>query len=433
MLADGVHFEQATCYQRYTVEIYLHYLVLAECSGWPVGEEVPAQVERMLDFLLAVRRPDGTLPQIGDSDGGCLLPLARRAVGDVRGIFSTAAAWFHRPDYAWAAGGIAPETLWLLGTKGLHAFSGLEPAPPAGPASRCFPEGGYAILRDAWDGGHQLILDGGPLGCPVSGAHGHADLLGLQCSAFGEPVIVDPGTGCYQGEPGWRDAFRSTSFHSTVTLDGLEQATPAGLFGWKERPTARLSNWQPGVEVEVAEALHDAWLGLPDPVQHRRRVFFLHRRFWVVVDDLAGSAEHDVQLRFQFAPIFVSQAPDGWMRARTSSGRGLFIRAFSLAPLEADIVEGRRDPPLGWVSDNYGHWQPAPQLIYRAAARLPLRIATVLFPAPEGGAHSPPVRPLFSAGGDLEGLACGEAAEEIRFDSATQKPADPPRVEEEKK
>src|SRR6266508_4854172 len=27
---DGVHFEQSTCYQRYTVEIYLHFLLLAE-------------------------------------------------------------------------------------------------------------------------------------------------------------------------------------------------------------------------------------------------------------------------------------------------------------------------------------------------------------------------------------------------------------------
>src|ERR1043166_5050145 len=27
---DGVHFELATCYQRYTVEIYLHFLMLAD-------------------------------------------------------------------------------------------------------------------------------------------------------------------------------------------------------------------------------------------------------------------------------------------------------------------------------------------------------------------------------------------------------------------
>src|SRR5207302_5722486 len=29
ILADGVYFEQATCYQRLTAEIYLHFLILA--------------------------------------------------------------------------------------------------------------------------------------------------------------------------------------------------------------------------------------------------------------------------------------------------------------------------------------------------------------------------------------------------------------------
>src|SRR5262249_34900791 len=29
VLGDGVHFERATCYQRYTAEIYLHFVLLA--------------------------------------------------------------------------------------------------------------------------------------------------------------------------------------------------------------------------------------------------------------------------------------------------------------------------------------------------------------------------------------------------------------------
>ena len=73
-------------------------------------------VERMLDLLLAIRWPNGSMPQIGDADGGRLLPLAPRAADDYRDLFSTAAALFGRADYAWAAEGLAPETLWLLAT-----------------------------------------------------------------------------------------------------------------------------------------------------------------------------------------------------------------------------------------------------------------------------------------------------------------------------
>ena len=57
----------------------------------------------MVEFLLAVRRPDGSIPAIGDGDGGVLLPLAARQRGDSRGVFAVAAAVFDRPDFAWAA------------------------------------------------------------------------------------------------------------------------------------------------------------------------------------------------------------------------------------------------------------------------------------------------------------------------------------------
>ena len=121
---DGVYFEQATCYQRYTAEIYLHYQRLARVAGLPFTALMRRRLEALLDFLVAIRRPDGSLPQIGDADGGWLLPLAPRAPEDVRGVLSTAAVMLSRGDYAWAAGSIAPETVWLLGSGCLACLSG---------------------------------------------------------------------------------------------------------------------------------------------------------------------------------------------------------------------------------------------------------------------------------------------------------------------
>ena len=62
VLPDGVYFEQSTCYQRYTLEIYLHYLILAHRNGIDVPAWVGETVERMLDFLLSIGRPDGSTP-----------------------------------------------------------------------------------------------------------------------------------------------------------------------------------------------------------------------------------------------------------------------------------------------------------------------------------------------------------------------------------
>src|SRR5947207_3185560 len=162
-------------------------MLLAQRNGVAVPSQVVDSVRQMGSFLLAVRQPDGSIPAIGDADGGCLLPLARRAPSDSRGVFAVAAALLERPDFAWAAEGAAPEVLWLLGSDGLRAFETLRVAPPAGPASRVFPTGGYAIMRSGWTrDAHQMIVDIGPLGCSVSSGHGHADLLSIQCTAFGE-------------------------------------------------------------------------------------------------------------------------------------------------------------------------------------------------------------------------------------------------------
>jgi heparinase II/III-like protein len=417
ILQDGVYFEQSTCYQCYTVEIYLHFMILGRRSGWDLPAAVGERVRRMLDFLLAMRLPDGSLPSIGDADGGRLLPLDDRSPEDVRGLFSTAAALFGRADYAWAAGGVAPETLWLLGPAGVDAFDALAPAPPATAASRLFPAGGYAVMRSGWSPhDHQLIFDVGPLGCPISGGHGHADLLSIQCCAHGKRVLTDAGTYGYTLQPAWRDFFRGTAAHSTVMVDGAGQAEPAGPFGWKTRPASRLRRFFTSDAFDFADAEHDAYSRLPDPVLHRRRVLFVKPRYWVVVDDLVGRKEHRVELRFQFAPMVVTVDPALWARAYAPGRHDLWIRPFGSAPLEAEVREGGESPIEGWVSAGYGRRSAAPVLVYRAVARLPLRIVTLLLPSDRPFASPPAVSPLFRDDVGLAGILFEESGEIVRFE-----------------
>jgi hypothetical protein len=119
---------------------------------------------------------------------------------------------------------------WLLGRAGQQAFEAIQARvaarsrPPA-----CFPAGGYAIMRSRWNrDAHQMIVDVGPLGCSVSGGHGHADLLSIQCSIFGEPCLVDAGNYCYTPEAQWRDHFRSTAAHNTSWWMGRARPSHPG-------------------------------------------------------------------------------------------------------------------------------------------------------------------------------------------------------------
>src|SRR2546423_2221523 len=73
VLHDGVYFERSTCYQRYTADIYLHFLILADRAGIEVPAIVGERVKSLLDVLVNLRQPDGSMPSIGDADGGMVL------------------------------------------------------------------------------------------------------------------------------------------------------------------------------------------------------------------------------------------------------------------------------------------------------------------------------------------------------------------------
>lgn len=400
--ADGVYFEQSTRYQYYTVEIYLHFLILAQRNADPVDPKVPRLLEKMVDFLLSVRWPDGSMPRIGDADGGWLMPFWRRSPDDYRALFSTAALLYRNAGFAWAAGELAPESLWLLGKSAQRDWAMLLVSPPSRERVRSFDQGGYVVMRSSWHhNANQLIFDTGPLGCRVSGGHGHADLLSIQCSAFGQPVIIDAGTFCY-AEPRWRNYFRGSMAHNTVLVDGHAQAMPRGPFSWHSRPAARAGRVLQKPQLTVCEATHHAYHGLVDPVSHRRRVVCVDNAYWLLIDDLSGNAVHGVDLRLQCAALPVDVEGNDWVRVR-GSGSALLVKAMSTAALHRTIAEGELDPPAGWISPDYGQRVAAPALCYQARAGLPLRIVTVLYPVADPGEPPPTVNAVVE-GGQLTGL-----------------------------
>ena len=381
VLNDGINFEQATCYQRYTLEIYLHFAMLAARNGITLDPKVQAGIERTADSLATIS-VDGVMPSIGDEDGGWLLPLAHRAADDSRGVLASAAAWLSRPPQQYHTSS-ASEVLWLTArTADIQSGDASDGKAAELPNdSRVFRHGGYVVMRGpAAVDPHHLVFDVGPIGCPNSSGHGHADLLSVQCRAFGDAYLVDPGTYCYTPEPAWRDYFRSTAAHSTVTIDGHSQADPDGPFSWQQRPSAHLRAWQSTPYFDLADADHDAYARLDDPVRHRRRVLFVRTGYWIVVDDLTGALEHTADVRYQFSPGDIIRGPAPWFLATGCHGHGLWIGAFADIPLAASVRAGEVDPIEGWISTAYGRRRPAPVVVYRATGRFPVRVVTVLLP-----------------------------------------------------
>jgi hypothetical protein len=102
---DGVYFEQSTCYQRYTADFYMHFLILHKLSGDELKKDqtdkLYSKTQRLLDYLMYITRPDGTTPQIGDDDGGRCLPVTSTGVTNFRGTLALGSTFFGSSLAVW--------------------------------------------------------------------------------------------------------------------------------------------------------------------------------------------------------------------------------------------------------------------------------------------------------------------------------------------
>lgn len=356
---DGVYFEQTTWYHRYTTDFYLHALALADTVGHPVPEALRQRCEAAAEHLMYVTRPDGTIPLVGDDDGGRLTRLDDRPPADVRPTLATAAAMFGRADFAAVAGALAHETAWLTGPLGIERFERLHPVAPA-VTSRRFSDGGYVVMRDGWtEHANWTLFDCGPHGAAANGyGHAHADALAVEICARGRPLLVDPGTFTYSGPE--RDAFRSTAAHNTVVVDDVSSSVEGTAFRWSTAARCTLDAWVAHERFDYVSGAHDGYRRFDRPVDHRRAVLFLKRRYWIIVDQVSGGRSLAPDVRWHAA---------AGTNARLDQGDALLLDAATGASLlRLQVLSSSVAEPAveqGSVSPVFGRREPAPVVSWR--------------------------------------------------------------------
>lgn len=379
---DGVYFEQSTWYQAYTADFYLHLLALSRAAG----EDLPAgaleRIASAVDFLAWVTRPDGEVSRIGDDDGGRLLALGARRPGDFRDTLAAGAVLFGRGDWKAAVGGDAPELVWLLGPDALDAYRALEPAPTPR-LSRSFPDGGYFVMRDGWsERAGYAAIDCGPHGA-LSCGHAHADALSFEFAAGGRTWVVDPGTFVYTADPAARDAFRASSAHNTIVVNGRSQSEPGGPFSWRTSARAEAHELVDAGGAVLFRGSHDGYSRLRNPVTHTRTLLFVRGNealglpaYCVVVDALRAVGLHGYTLRYHLPPGAGAKASRTAVEAQAGGGL-LRIEAHGKFVLRAR-VEG------GWVSPCYGAKLQAPVASIDASGVGEDQIVSFVLPGAEG-------------------------------------------------
>lgn len=194
-----------------------------------------------------------------------------------------------------------------------------------------------------------MTFDHGPLGMPPLFNHGHADALSITLSFNGKPLLVDPGTFQYNGDPDVRRYFKGTRAHNTITVDGKDQAVQETGFVWSRPYRARLERNSAIGDGRLLEAVHDGYRRLDKPVTHRRKVL-IAENYLAIRDQFEGAGIHDFDLHYHLHPATRAEREgNGWKISREEIQlivRLLFEDTFQL-------VRGRKEPILGWHSSSY--------------------------------------------------------------------------------
>jgi uncharacterized heparinase superfamily protein len=265
--------------------------------------------------------------------------------------------------------------LWLLGAEGLRAYENLSAGEPA--SSAAFREAGTYVLRDA---DLYLLLSACGAGARGRGSHAHNDALSMEVSACGSNFVVDPGTYVYTADLAARQEFRSTAYHSTVEIDGVEQnetdaRTPFRI-GDDARP--RPLRWATSNTTDLVSAEHHGYERLSSPITHARTVMLdKRRRFFIVEDALAGRGSHTFRFRFHAGRgIGARVRDDGAELYDDANGARLFIVPLDLGAQPA--IETRR------TSRDYGERVSSQSLCWTLRDNAPLIVAWALVPARAG-------------------------------------------------
>ena len=376
VLADGADFEASTGYHRLALELFLYSFLLCRANDIAISDKYWRKLRAMLDYVRAYLRPDGRAPLIGDTDSGQVLPLVQRRADDHAYVLALGAALFDEPRFKLAHGeGMPEELLWLMGAEGVETYERLK-ATDESARSQAFVDAGTYLMRER---DLYLLFNASASGINGRGSHGHNDALSIEVSACRRPFIVDPGTFVYSADLHERHLFRSTAYHSTVEVDGIEQnSTDEGMpfvIGNETRP--RVIRWESTSERDHVVAEHHGYARLSQPVIHRRSVEFdKARRLWLIEDSFSARAgeEHTYRFRFHFdAGLEISIGADNILQAWDKmSGARLYVAALELD--EEPKLEER------FTSRDYGAKLPSVSACWTERAQAPFAVAWMIVP-----------------------------------------------------
>lgn len=332
---DGVQREWCGGYHLGVLRDAAEIMRRAQKFGIDAPEAYRDRIRAMYDYVFAIATPDLAFPMFGDTS------RARVASPD-------RSKW---PLYSPLLGATD-----LLEDAKYAARARLDLANLPEQTSYAFPEAGMYVMRDRW-GPEQIYM---PVHCspPALSSHDQPDNGTFELYAYGRWLMPDSGYYTYGHDPDGRAWHRRTRVHQTLTLDGKDARVDGAPVLWKTAPDG---------DVVVVEN------GSYDGLRHRRTIWFVGKRFFVILDEAIGDASGTLMLHFQLAPG--EAAFDGGNR-----------RAYTLFEDANVLIWADADAPIamveeeGWYAHQYGRREPRKAFRYEVPHGAPGVFLSLVIP-----------------------------------------------------
>ncbi|MCP4639092.1 MAG: hypothetical protein GY851_01590 [bacterium] len=332
---DGVQREWSGGYHSGVLRDAVEIMGRMEEFGIEVPQDYRDRVQGMFDYIFGIATPELAYPMFGDTSRSIEVSTNRSGM-QLYSELIQATELFGEPKYA--------------------ARAKLEGTALPSQTSYAFRDAGMYALRNAW-GPDQVYF---ALHCSPHALTGHdqPDNGTFELYAYGRWLMPDSGYYTYGHDAKGRAWHRQTRVHQTLTLDGKESKTDGKALLWKTTPNLTT------VAVE-----NPSYEGLV----HRRTVWFVKGRFFVLLDEAIGDAPGALGLHLQFAPGEVDQVAEGHGLTTRFDDANVLVWQAPDAPITIEEDDG-------WFAWKYGHRTPRKAFGFRHADTAPAAYLTLLVP-----------------------------------------------------
>jgi heparan-sulfate lyase len=332
---DGVQREWSGGYHNGVLRDAVEIMQRMNSIEVSVSKKYRERVKKMYDYVFAISTPDLGFPMFGDASR----PLPK---SNDRSTF---------PHYD-----VLIEASEILKDPKYSALAKLDLAHLPKQKSYAFPEAGMYVMRNKWEPDQiYFALHCSP---PAISSHDQPDNGTFELYAYGKWLMTDTGFYTYGHDPKGRAWHRQTSVHQTLTLDGKDSKVDAKHLIWHSSDDCDA--------VAVENKSYDNLL-------HRRTVWFVDKTFFVLLDEVIGNAEGDLDLHFQLA-LGDATINSELKRVTTNfDDTNLFIWTDPNAPVSIEKEEG-------WFAWQYGFRKPRIAFRFRNNEKSPTKFLTLLVP-----------------------------------------------------